>query len=75
VHFAIIGIVSLAFGLVTPPYGLCLMISCAVAGIRVREALKDTLIMLVPMLAVLAMVIMWPQVSLFLPRLFPPGTL
>src|SRR5205823_12512292 len=29
IHFAIIGIVSLAFGLVTPPYGLCLMISCA----------------------------------------------
>ena len=31
VHFAMIGIVSLAFGLVTPPYGLCLMISCAIA--------------------------------------------
>ena len=27
VHFAMIGIISLAFGLVTPPYGLCLMIS------------------------------------------------
>ena len=33
VSFAIIGIVSLAFGLVTPPYGLCLMISCAVAKV------------------------------------------
>jgi tripartite ATP-independent transporter DctM subunit len=75
IHFAMIGIVSLAFGLVTPPYGLCLMISCAVAGIRMRDALKDTLIMLLPMLAVLALVIMWPQFSLFLPRLFPPGTL
>ena len=40
VHFAMIGIVSLAFGLVTPPYGLCLMISCAVAGIRIRDAIK-----------------------------------
>jgi tripartite ATP-independent transporter DctM subunit len=75
IHFAMIGIVSLAFGLVTPPYGLCLMISCAVAGIRMRDALKDTFIMLLPMLAVLALVIMWPQFSLFLPRLFPPGTL
>ena len=34
VHFAMIGIVSLAFGLVTPPYGLCLMISCAIAKVR-----------------------------------------
>ena len=54
VQFAIIGIVSLAFGLVTPPYGLCLMISCAVAKVRLRYALKDTMIMLVPMLLVLA---------------------
>jgi tripartite ATP-independent transporter DctM subunit len=75
IHFAIIGIVSLAFGLVTPPYGLCLMISCAVAKIRMLDAIKDVMIMLIPMLLVLALVIMFPQVSLFLPRLFPPGTL
>ncbi|MBM3538762.1 MAG: TRAP transporter large permease [Alphaproteobacteria bacterium] len=72
VHFAMIGIVSLAFGLVTPPYGLCLMISCAIAGIRMREALKDTMIMLLPMLGVLALVILWPQVVLFLPSLISP---
>src|SRR5438128_5517497 len=49
IHFAIIGIVSLAFGLVTPPYGLCLMISCTVAKVPIKFALKETLIMLVPM--------------------------
>ena len=43
VHFAMIGIVSLAFGLVTPPYGLCLMIACSIAGMRIRDALKDTM--------------------------------
>jgi tripartite ATP-independent transporter DctM subunit len=75
IHFAIVGIVSLAFGLVTPPYGLCLMISCAIAKIRMLEALKDVMIMLIPMFVVLALVIMFPQLSLFLPRLFPPGTL
>jgi tripartite ATP-independent transporter DctM subunit len=75
IHFAMIGIVSLAFGLVTPPYGLCLMISCSIAGIRMRDALKDVFIMLMPMLAVLALVITWPSFSLFLPRLFPPGSL
>ena len=75
VHFAIVGIVSLAFGLVTPPYGLCLMIACAIAKIRMVDVLKDTMIMLIPMLLVLALVIVFPQVPLFLPRLFPPGTL
>jgi TRAP-type C4-dicarboxylate transport system permease large subunit len=72
VQFAIIGIVSLAFGLVTPPYGLCLMIACAVAKVRLRYALKDTLIMLVPMLVVLAALIVWPELILILPRLISP---
>ena len=72
VHFAIVAIVSLAFGLVTPPYGLCLMISCAVAKVRLRYALKDTVIMLVPMLMVLAAIIVWPELVLFLPRLISP---
>jgi tripartite ATP-independent transporter DctM subunit len=75
IHFAMIGIVSLAFGLVTPPYGLCLMISAHVAKMRVVDALKDVFIMLIPMFGVLALVIMWPDLVLFLPRLFPPGTL
>jgi TRAP-type C4-dicarboxylate transport system permease large subunit len=72
VQFAVIGIVSLAFGLVTPPYGLCLMISCAVARVRLRYALKDTMIMLVPMLLVLAAIIAWPEIPLLLPRLISP---
>jgi tripartite ATP-independent transporter DctM subunit len=75
IHFAIIGIVSLAFGLVTPPYGLCLMIACSIAKIRLIDALKDVAIFLVPMLIVLALIIIFPQIPLFLPRLFPPGTL
>jgi tripartite ATP-independent transporter DctM subunit len=72
VQFAIIGIVSLAFGLVTPPYGLCLMISCAVAKVPLKFALKDTVIMLIPMLLVLAALIIWPEIPLFLPRLISP---
>jgi tripartite ATP-independent transporter DctM subunit len=75
IHFAIIGIVSLAFGLVTPPYGLCLMISCAVAKVPLKFALKDTLIMLVPMLLMLAAIIIWPEIPLILPRLIAPELL
>ena len=72
VHFAMIGIVSLAFGLVTPPYGLCLMISCSIGGVRLGYVIKDVLIMLIPMFLVLLLVIVWPQVSLFLPGLISP---
>ena len=72
VHFAIVGIVSLAFGLITPPYGMCLMISCAVAKVPLRYALKDTMIMLIPMLVVLFLVILFPQLCLFLPQWVSP---
>ena len=72
VSFAIIGIVALAFGLVTPPYGLCLMISCAIAKVRLRYALKDTMIMLVPMLRRAGADDRLAGDLLFLPRLISP---
>ncbi|KRE18145.1 C4-dicarboxylate ABC transporter permease [Bosea sp. Root381] len=72
VHFAMIGIVSLAFGLVTPPYGLCLLIACAMAEMRMIDVLKDVMIMLMPMCIVLVMIILWPQIVLFLPGLISP---
>ena len=75
IHFAIIGIVSLAFGLVTPPYGLCLLVACAVAKVPLRFALKDTVIMLVPMLLMLAAIIVFPEIPLILPKLIAPELL
>ena len=72
VHFAMISIVCLAFGLVTPPYGITLSIACSVAGIRMREALWDTNIMLIPMLGVLVLLIVFPEIVLFLPRMISP---
>ena len=53
--------------------------SLCVGGRPARTAIMLTaiaaLIMLTPMLLVLAAVIVFPSVALFLPRLFPPGTL
>ncbi|MBI3086826.1 MAG: TRAP transporter large permease [candidate division NC10 bacterium] len=72
VHFAIIAVISLAFGLVTPPYGLCLLIDCSIAKIKVVDALKDVGIILIPMLLMLLFVILFPNVILFLPRLILP---
>ena len=72
VHFAMISIVALAFGLVTPPYGLTLSVACSVAGMRMRDALWDTNIMLIPMLGVLVLLVLWPEIVLFLPRMISP---
>jgi tripartite ATP-independent transporter DctM subunit len=72
VHFAIIGVISIAFGLVTPPYGLCLLIAASLGGISIRAAIRDTLILLLPMLGVLLFVIFFPDAILALPRWLMP---
>lgn len=73
VVFAIIGIVSLAFGLVTPPYGLCLLISASIAGLNVVNVLRDVTIILMPMLLILMLIILFPEIALWLPRMLMPG--
>ena len=72
IHFAVIGVISLAFGLVTPPYGLCLLISCSLGEVQVVNVLKDVGIILVPMLILLIIIIVFPEFVLFLPRLITP---
>ena len=72
IHFAIIGIVSLAFGLVTPPYGLCLLIASAIGEMKLVKVLRDVGIILAPMLGVLMLVILLPDLILLLPRLIMP---
>jgi TRAP-type C4-dicarboxylate transport system permease large subunit len=69
IHFAIIGVISLAFGLVTPPYGLCLLIACKVGDIEVKQALRDVAIVFMPMFVVLLIVIFFPELILALPKL------
>jgi tripartite ATP-independent transporter DctM subunit len=73
IHFAIIGVISIAYGLVTPPYGLCLMIACSIGGIKIKEAVRDTAILFVPMLLVLLAVILFPDLILWLPRTLMPA--
>jgi TRAP-type C4-dicarboxylate transport system permease large subunit len=73
ISFAIIGIVSLAFGLVTPPYGLCLLISAAIGGLNVVQVMRDVALILLPMLAILLLIIAFPEISLWLPRMLLPG--
>jgi tripartite ATP-independent transporter DctM subunit len=72
VHFGIIGVVSLAFGLVTPPYGLCLLIDCHIAQVKVSDVIKDVGIILLPMLIALLLIILFPQTVLFIPKLIMP---
>ncbi len=74
IAFAIIGIISLAFGLVTPPYGLCLLISAAIGGMNVVSVMRDVCIILAPMVLILLLIILFPEIALWLPRTLMPMT-
>jgi len=62
-------VVSLGFGLVTPPYGLCLLIAASIGKIRLIDALRDVVIILLPVLGVLTFIVLAPDAILALPKL------
>lgn len=60
VHFGIVMITNLAVGMVTPPVGVNLFVTCSVAGIRVEELVKPLLIFLAVLLINLAAITYLP---------------
>lgn len=72
VQFGVIGVMALGLGLITPPYGLCLMISAKIGGIPLLKALGTTLLYLAVMLVVILLLIVYPQLVLAIPRLLVP---
>lgn len=75
VHFGIVGVMALGFGLITPPYGLCLMIASKIGGIPLLKAMGPTAVYLGGMLAVLLAIIVFPDIALGLPKLIAPDLL
>ncbi|WP_435103526.1 TRAP transporter large permease [Arhodomonas sp. AD133] len=73
VHFGVVGVMALGLGLITPPYGLCLMISAKIGGIPMLRALATTGLYLAVMLAVMLLVILFPGLVLSIPRLLAPN--
>jgi len=72
VQFGVIAVMALGLGLITPPYGLCLMISAKIGGIPLLKALATTLLYLAIMLAVILLLIVYPDLVLAIPRALVP---
>lgn len=72
VHMGVVIIVTLAFGLITPPYGLCLLMSAKFVGIKFSKAMLASLPIYVVFFAAIAFTIFFPDVVLWLPRTLLP---
>lgn len=69
-HVAILVIVTLCYGFVTPPYGLTLLLSASIAGVSSSVVIKRTVPFYLSFIAVALVMIFLPEVILFLPKIF-----
>jgi tripartite ATP-independent transporter DctM subunit len=72
VHMGVVVIVTLAFGLITPPYGLALLMASKFVGVRFSKAMFASLPIYVVFFAAIAFCIFFPEVVLWLPKQLLP---
>ncbi|MDX1471035.1 MAG: TRAP transporter large permease subunit, partial [Flavobacteriaceae bacterium] len=70
VHFGIIMVLNLCIGLCTPPVGSVLFIGVGVANTTIHKVIRPLLPLFAGMLLSLILVIIFPELSLWVPRLF-----
>ena len=68
VHMGVVIIVTLAFGLITPPYGLALLMASKFVGVRFGRAMFASLPIYVVFLVAIAFCIFFPEIVLWLPK-------
>ena len=66
-HFAIVVIVNLTLGMVTPPVGGLLFVTSIVSGVKMGPMVKEMRPMLAALLAVLLLLTYVPALSTWLP--------
>jgi len=70
VHFGVMAVLNIMIGLVTPPYGLLLFMMVRIAGVPLRDLVREVMPFLAVLVAALALITLVPDLVLFLPRLF-----
>jgi len=69
-HFGIIMVLTLSFGLITPPLGICLFVASSVSETDVWPIAKQVVPFFVADLAVLLVLMFFPTLTLALPQAF-----
>ncbi len=70
VHFGVLVVVNSMIGLITPPYGILLFVINAVTGIKLRDIISEIWAFLGVLILAQVVLILFPDLVLFLPRLF-----
>jgi len=69
-HFAMVVILNLTLGMITPPVGALLFVTSIVSGVSVGKMTRELVPMFGAQLCVLLMLTLFPGISTWLPGLF-----
>jgi tripartite ATP-independent transporter DctM subunit len=69
IHFGLVTVLALVLGLLTPPVALVLYAVARIAEISVEDMARALVPFLIPLVIVLLITVLFPDVVLFLPRL------
>ena len=72
VHMGVVIITTLAFGLITPPYGLCLLMASKFVGVKFSRAMLASFPIYFIFFGAIAFSIFFPDVVLWLPKQLLP---
>ena len=72
-HMGLVVVLTLAIGLITPPYGLCLLIAADLAGLTTAAAVRALIPFYLIALGVVVFAALFPEIVLWIPRLAMGG--
>lgn len=72
IYFGVVMTVNLMIGTITPPVGVCLYVACGISDVRLDQISKAIIPFLLIEIAVLFLITYFPDIIMFLPRLFGP---
>jgi tripartite ATP-independent transporter DctM subunit len=68
-HIAMIFVMNMSIGLLTPPVGYCLFVSSTIADIPMEKTARSAIPIVLTMMLILALITIFPQLTLFVPGL------
>jgi TRAP-type C4-dicarboxylate transport system permease large subunit len=71
-QFGVVLVLNLTIGILTPPVGLGLYTLCAMTGMKLETAVKETAVFLPTLVICLLLITYIPALSLWLPNLLFP---
>ncbi|WP_404456188.1 TRAP transporter large permease [Virgibacillus necropolis] len=73
IHLGLIVVITLAVGLITPPYGLCLLLAAKIGDLSIERSLVAVLPYIAIIVVVLLFIAFFPDVAFYIPKMINPG--